>query len=201
MAKQPNLGRFGKTSSDPVNDADISFNWEEEYSQYQQDCECLLPVSQFDAALLLSLLRSEFSKNPERWEDVGAEQQYTEFWHIIKDAVCCLEAKLVMCTDGSTLNDMMRSNLLLVAAITGQRINLDAPEDYLTGWVDYRMMGLANRLGPEELQGGLNTLQSTLVDLASKVQELEDELASIKGSLDDQTEAMGGTPSEPPEPL
>ncbi len=201
MANQPNLGFFGKTPSDPVDDADISFNWVDEYSQYQQDCECLLPVSQFDVALLLTLLRNEFSKNPDRWEDVGLEQQYTEDWHNIKDAVCCLEAKLVMCAGGSTLSDMVKSNLLLVAAITGQQVNLDTPEAYLTGWADYRLMGLANRLGPEELQGGLNTLQATLADLVAKVHELEDEIASIKGSLDDQTTVMGGTPSDPPEPL
>lgn len=83
-----------------------------------------------------------------------------------------LDGVIVSCADADLL---IKSNLLLVAAITGQQIDLSAiePENYLDQAFDFSSTGLANRLGPEVVASDAATIQATLDRLQLIVDELK----------------------------
>lgn len=104
---------------------------------FSEVCFRLYPLSDRMVAMLLSLMR--YAEWDARWEDRDKDTKLvSDLEHIL----------LSFCLD-----DLVKTNLLMVAALTGTEINLDTDlNQLLTGQWDFRQTGLANRLGPEVAQ-------------------------------------------------
>lgn len=167
-----------------IDQSKIAFHWDEEYSLYETCDDCLVALSQFDINLLISCMR--FAYWPTRWIDVQPINRDTPKFQNILSLVECLELKLADCL---SVKDLLKSNMLLVAALTGQQIDLDAiDEGYLTGIHDFSQTGLANRLGPETTHDSEETIQAALekirellaaISADMEAEDIEDELRDI----------------------
>lgn len=173
---------------------DIAFGWEEEYKNYSTCNDGLVFLSEFDRNILHSCFR--FAKWPSRWLEVGrGNRDHPLFQQKILPLVECTELKLANCLSAE---DLVKSNLLLIAAITGQPIDFSnghidglAPEDYFKQYFDFSQTGVANRLGPETPHAGPNTIQATLLQIQGLLETLieqgdeniEDELTAIAEKL------------------
>lgn len=87
-----------------------------------------------------------------------------------------LEEVILSCKDGTQL---AKSNLLLIAALTGTSIDLtgmdsEALDTYLDQPFDFSLTGLANRIGPQVVHSDPNTLQATLERLKLAVEAISD---------------------------
>ena len=144
---------------------ELSLNWADDLSEWDIFEEYQYFLTIFDTKILLELL--SIGDELDFWEDLDSNQHWAEAYQDVKDFVECLRSKLMACsTSASTL---AKTNLLLIAAITGQSIDLTAVDTvgldtYLSAVFDYSSTGLANRIGPEVPHTSDDTLQKTLKD-------------------------------------
>lgn len=121
-------------------------------------------------ALLLGFITTP--KRGRFWDErSGIVTQAQQIGKQIFDFNYPLDGVIVSCADADLL---IKSNLLLVAAITGQPIDLSAiePENYLDQAFDFSSTGLANRLGPQVAAGSEATIQATLERLKIALDDL-----------------------------
>lgn len=92
-------------------------------------------------------------------------------------AIDVLRSKL-MANCNEMFEQLVITNRMLVAALTGQAVNLDVPLQ-TTGTVSFTTTGLANRLGPETAHDGVNTIQYTLEQQQIALAQIQDRLAEL----------------------
>ena len=107
---------------------------------------------------------------------------------------------------GCDVSQLVKSNLLVAAALSGQSVDLDADLDtLLTGVKDYSGNSLVDiKESIDGLAGDtdLSDILNQLLDIFNTTKnDLEDDLANIWQKLEDITTVLGGTVSPPPDPL
>jgi hypothetical protein len=182
-------------------------------STWSRFCICW-PDSQDWRALLLGFLT--FTRRGRAWdENTGSILAAQAIGQEIYQNNYPFEEVVVTCSDAQWI----AKAILFHAAVTGGFAIDPFPveiTDATFNVVDFRVLGLANRLGPEVNQGSANTIQATLAALKVSIdaltaalgegggglpEDLEDDLAKVWGALDDITTILGGDPSVPPDPL
>lgn len=121
---------------------DIEYDNEKLEEQYP-DPDCwLVALDDWEIAVILSSLR--YAHWTRRWRNLGSLT-----WDEIEAKITNLEYCLMA---GCNVQNLIKTNLMMIAAMTGQSIDLDdIDDDYFTGEKDYTSTGLANRIGPEAL--------------------------------------------------
>lgn len=173
---------------------DIQFD-EAKLSEYGDTCQYLVPLTDWQLTIILSLLR--YAQWESRWENLTGD-----FARII-DKIALLEHCLM---SGCRVEDLVKTNRMLVAAVTGQSVDLDS--DLPTGVVDFADTGLSPKFEGDNgnIAQAVESLETALTELKTAVEnagpgELEDDLANVWGVLQGVATILGATVGAPPTPL
>jgi len=162
-------------------------------------------LSGHSRALVLSCLRyAKFSST--RWF-VDDDDYLGEFTEIeldeIEDIVDKAHGEIIM---GCSAEDLIKTQRMLVAAITGQAVDLDA--DLPTGVVDYAAVGLSPKFegASGNITVAVEALSVALGEIETAIgtavpEDLEDDLANVWTILQAISLALGGTVPTPLPPL
>jgi hypothetical protein len=113
---------------------------------------------------------------------------------------------------GCNVQDLITTQRLLIGAITGTVVDLDVPLPE-TGTVDFTQSGLATKFISTEteprnladiladLQGALGELQAAVEASGESVEELEDDLANVWGTVQTVATILGAVAGAPVPPL
>jgi hypothetical protein len=151
------------TREDLIFDGDALTDWE--------DNGCwLVALDNWEIAVILSSLR--YAHWQKRWRSLGGHT-----WDEIEAKICELEYCLMA---GCNVENLIKTNLMMIAAITGQQINLDAiGDDYFTGVKNYTSTGLANRIGRELPQTSQFSLNYMLMEIKNALNYGEKNITQI----------------------
>jgi len=132
-----------------------------DFERYSPTCFRLYPLSDRMVALIASCLR--YAEWDARWLGRDADTQLVTDLERVLMSLC--------------MDELVKSNILLLAAITGQQIDLSTLdlEDYLNNYHDFRSTGLANRLGPEVQQDNELTVVGQLAAIKEVLAGIEEE--------------------------
>lgn len=139
----------------------IAFDWANWHSQFDNQAEHLTTYTDMEAQLILALLRLPLV--PELWTDEDIEKWniYNPPYQTIRDVIEGLEYKFMT---NISLEHLVKSNLLLTAAITGRPLDLSTldVDAHLNQAHDYSQYGLANRLNQPGYAEDGNTLADAI---------------------------------------
>ena len=168
-----------------------------------EDGNCwLVALDDWEIAVILSSLR--YAHWPRRWLNLGGLT-----WDEISAKVTMLEHCLMA---GCNVQDLITTQRLLIGAITGTVVDLDEPLPE-TGTVDFTQSGLATKFISTEteprnladiladLQGALGELQAAVEASGESVEELEDDLANVWGTVQTVATILGAVAGAPVPPL
>lgn len=162
------------------------------------DENCWLVALPYRAiSVILSLLR--YAEWRARWRPIDDAT-----WQQVEDFINQIEGCLLM---GCRVEDLIITQRLLIGAITGGVVDLDA-ELPTTGVIDFSQSGLATKFlssesEPRNVADILAELQTNLADLQEIMaeNELEDDLANVWGQLQTVATILGATVGAPVPPL
>jgi hypothetical protein len=130
-----------------------------DFEQYSEICFRLYPLSDRMVALMMSCLR--YAEWDARWVERDIDTGLVSDTERVLMSLC--------------LDDLVKTNMLLIGALTGQLVDLDTPlEDQLTGQWDFRTTGLANRLGPEKPEYDPITTNAILDRIRTLIEESDE---------------------------
>lgn len=103
---------MGKRLANYANDIQFDAQFMEEY--FNSDCQWLVALTDWDLSILLSLLR--YASWEARWINHADFQEI--LWQVQRLEHCLMS--------GCQVSDLIKTNLMLYAAISGQTVDLDA---------------------------------------------------------------------------
>lgn len=160
-------------------------------SEYSEDCQWLVALTDWQLTLILSAIR--YAHWERRWHNV------TGPFADILDKVFLLERCLM---SGCQVSDLITVNRMLVAAITGDAVDLDT--DLPAGVFD--PAGLTPKFEGDNgnVSQAVEALALQISDLKDTIVangDLEDDLANVWNSLSAIATVLGITVGSPPIPL
>jgi hypothetical protein len=176
------MGRDTPYWQTPSPPAEVDLNWLG-WLQLQPSLDgYFLMYSEGEAQLMLALLDSAESQF--NWVDdaIRAGHQLAEPYQTAKTFIETLRFKIMA---GVTLDNLVKSNLLLIAAITGRPLDLSTIDldEYLSQSHDYSQYGLANRLNQPGFVESGNTLTDAIRALDSVAQSNNSALDAIASEV------------------
>lgn len=187
-------GDFTVTFGDGLHHLD----WEK-YSQFD-DAPCYLVALSHKSLSAILALTNRFLYVPALWNVKAADPAWPEIREFVENEI---EACLLM---GCDVRDLIKTQRMLVAAITGQSVDLDA--DLPTGVVDFSGVGLSPKFEGDDgnIAEAVEALAGELANLRQTIEEqnagdLEDDLANVWNSLSAIATVLGITVGAPPTPL
>lgn len=140
---------------------DIFFEWYDWLALQDDTAEYLITYTELEAQMVLALI--ELLEVRELWEDdsIAHIQPLSEPYQTAKNAVEHLRYKFMT---NISLEHLVKSNLLLAAAITGRPLDLSTldVDAHLNASHDYSQYGLANRLNQPGYAEDGNTLADAI---------------------------------------
>lgn len=171
---------------------DIQFD-ESSLANYGEICQYLIALTDWQITIILSLLR--YAQWESRWANLQGD-----FSRII-DKIALLEHCLM---SGCKVEDLVKTNRMLVAAVTGQSVDLDS--DLPTGVVDFSAVGLSPKFEGQNgnITEAIEAIEAKLTELKESIDnggDLEDDIANIWGVLTPIATILGATVGAPVPPL
>lgn len=163
----------------------------EKLGEYSEECQYLVALTEWQITLILSAVR--YAHWQSRWQNVTGPFQG------ILDKIYLMEHCLM---SGCKVADLVTINRMLVAAITGEQVDLDA--DLPTGVYD--PAGLTPKFEGDNgnVAQAVEALSLQISDLKDTIEasgDLEDDLADVWNSLRGIATVLGITIGAPPVPL